>query len=105
MSDPHQEITAEAEIEALIGVAEGCRKVTAAIAGGVLLVLTLTGLLRVAPVALVTGITAVLGSIALFGSHTSTLEQVTTAIKAHEARRVELIGKLDFQNVGVNEGT
>ena len=105
MPDPRHEIAEiEAEIEALIRVADRCRKVIvlaklAAIAGGLLLAFTLTGLVPLGPLGLVMAITAVLGGIALFGSHTRTLAQVTTTIKAHEARRAELIDGMALQIV------
>src|SRR5215210_6190637 len=80
MSDPQQEIAdLEAEIEALACAAERCRKVIALSkvatgAGGLMLVVILTGLIRVGPAALVLAITSGLGGLAVFGSHTSTRE-------------------------------
>ena len=106
MSDPQQEIAdLEAEIDALTRAAERCRKIIvlskiATGAGGLLLVLILTGLLRGGPMALVLAITAGLGGVALFGSHTSTRDEIATRIRAHEARRAELIDGMALQNAG-----
>ena len=111
MLNSHQEIAdLEAEIDELAHAAERCRKVivlakVATGAGGLLLVVTLVGLFRSGPTALVLAITAVLGGLALFGSHTSTRDQIMTKIRAREARRTQLIGELDLRDVEANEGT
>ena len=116
MPDPHQEIDdLEAEIDELAHAAERCRKVivlakVATGAGGLLFALTLIGLVRSGPGAWVLVITAVLGGLALFGSHTSTRDQITAKLRAREARRAQLIGELDLHDVGgrdveANEGT
>ena len=110
MLDPHQEIAdLEAEIDELADAAERCRKVIVLAkvmtgAGGLLFVVTLIGLVRSGPVALVLAITGVLGGLALFGSHTSTRDQITAKLGAREARRAQLIGELDLRDVGANEG-
>ena len=110
MPDPHQAIAdLEAEIDELADAAERCRKVivlarVAAGVGGVLFAITLVGLFRSGPTALVLAITAVLGGLALFGSHTSTRDQILTKIRAREARRAQLIGELDLRDVEANEG-
>jgi hypothetical protein len=110
MLNSHQEIAdLEAEIDELADAAERCRKVivlarVATGAGGLLLVVTLVGLFRSGPTALVLAITAVLGGLALFGSHTSTRDQIMTKIRAREARRAQLIGELDLRDVEANEG-
>ncbi len=88
MLNSHQEIAdLEAEIDELAQAAERCRKVivlakVATGAGGLLLVVTLLGLFRSGPTALVLAITAVLGGLALFGSHTSTRDQIRAKIGA-----------------------
>ena len=110
MLNSHQEIAdLEAEIDELADAAERCRKVivlarVATGAGGLLLVVTLVGLFRSGPTALVLAITAVLGGLALFGSHTSTRDQITAKLGAREARRAQLIGELDLRDVEANEG-
>ena len=108
--EPHQEIAdLEAEIDELADAAERCRKViahakAATVTGGLLFVIALIGLVRSGPGALVLAITAVLGGLALFGSHTSTRDQILTKIRAREARRAQLIGELDLRDVEANEG-
>src|SRR5215213_2202371 len=105
MSDPQQEIRdLEAEIEALTQAAERCRKVivlskVATGAGGLMLVFILTGLVWVGPAVLVLAITALLGGVALFGSHTSTREEIAVRIRAQEARRAALIDAMVLQPV------
>jgi hypothetical protein len=82
MYDPQQAMSdLEAEIEALAHAAERCRKIIVLSkvvtgAGSLLLVLTVSGLIQGGPVSLVLAITAVLGGIALFGSNTSTRDQI-----------------------------
>jgi hypothetical protein len=110
MPDPHQETAdLEAEIDELAHAAERCRKVialakAATVTGGLLFVIALIGPVRFGPVALVLAITAVLGGLALFGSHTSTRDQIMAKIRAREARRAQLIGELDLRDVEANEG-
>ena len=108
--EPHQEIAdLEAEIDELIHAAERCRKVialakAATVTGGLLFVIALIGLVRSGPGALVLAITTVLGGLALFGSHTSTRDQIMAKIRAHDARRAQLIGELNLHDVGAKEG-
>jgi hypothetical protein len=105
MSDLLQEIAdLEAEIDALARAAERCRKVIvlakmATGAGSLLLILALVGLIRVGPMALVLAITAVVGGVALFGSHQSTRDEIAARIRAHEARRAELIDAMGLQTI------
>ena len=105
MPDARDEIAAiEEEIEALARRAEQCRKIglaaRAATALGVaLLILLLVGALGHAPLALVLGIGALLGGLALQGSNRSTLEEVREAIRALEARRAALIGGMSLRLV------
>jgi hypothetical protein len=109
MLNSHQEIAdLEAKIDALADAAERCRKVIAlarmaAGVGGVLFAITLLGLFRSGPTALVLAITGVFGGLALFGSHTSTRDQIRSKLGACEARRAQLIGELDLRDVGANE--
>ena len=110
MPDPHQETAdLEAKIDELAHAAERCRKVialakAATVTGGLLFVIALIGPVRFGPVALVLAITGVFGGLALFGSHTSTRDQITAKLGACEARRAQLIGELDLRDVGANEG-
>jgi len=89
----------------LARAAERCRKVIAfsklaSGAGCLLLALILSGLIRLGPTALILAITSGLGGLALFGSHTTTLNEIAARISAHEARRAALIDAMALQIVG-----
>ena len=58
------------------------------------------GALGFDPTILIGAIAAVVGGIVVFGSNTSTLKQTTTAMKAAEAYRTELISRMDLRVVG-----
>jgi prefoldin subunit 5 len=97
-----------AEIEALIAelaeAAEQCRKFVlaskVAIAGGAaLLIVTVLGLPGSGPVAALGSIALILGGIVSLGSNISTLRQTEAAIGAAEARRSDLIGRIDLRVV------
>ena len=98
---PDQIARLEAEIERLAGVAEGCRKfilaAKGAIAiGAILLVATLTGLLRFDQTVVLVSIAAVLGGIVVLGSNSTTLQQTLAGIAKAEALRSQLIGQIEF---------
>ena len=103
MSDlPEQIAELEAEIEELFEAAERCRKIMMAArvmiaAGGLLLMIIVFGLFRREPVTFVAALTAILGGMVLLGSNKSTLEEIMSLIKTHEARRAQLINALRFQ--------
>jgi hypothetical protein len=104
--DPTDEISQiEARLEALAEKAEQCRKIImvskAAIAAGALLLLVMMlGLFGSGATAALGSIAAVLGGIVSLGSNTSTLQQTMAAMSAAEARRSELIGRIDLRVVG-----
>ena len=90
----------EADIEALAEVVERCRKVTltskvAIAAGGIWLLALTLGAIRFDAMAMIASMALVIGGIVVFGSNTSTSKQTTVAIKAAEARRAELIDKIN----------
>jgi hypothetical protein len=92
-------------IEELADVIERCRKIIliskAAIAAGATLVLAIIiGAVGLDATVLVGAIAAVIGGAVVFGSNTSTLKQTTTAMNAAEARRTELIERIDLRVVG-----
>ena len=103
--DPNDEIAEiEARIEELAEIAERCRKYILAskiaIGGGpVLLLITMLGLFGTAQAAALGSIALVLGGIVSLGSNVSTLRQTESAIGAAEARRSELIGRIDLRLV------
>ena len=103
MTDPHEEIAAlESQIAELSEAVEQCRKIrivakAVTAAGNLLLVVTVLGMVGVGAVALVLGIAAILGGLALLGSNERTHEEIATSIKAYEAKRAELIDGLPFQ--------
>jgi hypothetical protein len=95
----------EAEIDELTGVIERSRKVglianSAIVVGAMWLLASTVGALSFDPVALISAIAAVIGGIVLFGSNTSTSKQAAARIKAAEARRAELIGRIELRPVG-----
>src|SRR5687768_17316397 len=102
MLDQHELIAdLEAEIERLRDDAERCRKIARAAkaAVGVGLGCLALSLLSLRPVALVVGVALVLGGLALYGSNRSTLAEIVLRIKTAEARRAELIDRLELQIV------
>ncbi|MFD2181502.1 hypothetical protein [Rhodoplanes azumiensis] len=94
----------EDEIERLAAVAESCRKfmlaARAAIAfGAVLLAGTVLGLWTADPLALLGGLTAVIGGIVVHGSNAGTLRQSQDALLAVETRRDALIDDMALRLV------
>jgi hypothetical protein len=110
--EPREQILRlEARIEELAGAIESCRKIIVAakaamVLGGLLILATLAGAITSDPTVTLGAIAAIIGGIVLFGSNTSTLEQATAALKAAEADRAELIGRIDLRVVeGRNGGS
>src|SRR5215213_4192307 len=102
MLDQHQLVAdLEAEIEGLRDSAERCRKIDMAAKAvmGVGVALLLISFLWFSASALVIGIAAVLGSVALVGSNRGTLGEITAAIRLAEARRAEVIDSLELETV------
>jgi hypothetical protein len=104
-ADPHDQIAQlEAQIESLAETVEGCRKIMlvakVALAGGALLVLAmLFGAVRTDLASLSGATAAVLGGIVLLGSNRSTADQALAKMRKAEARRAELIDRLDLRPV------
>jgi hypothetical protein len=105
-ADLHEQILRiEAYIEELADVVESCRKIIlvskfAAGAGGVLILAIIIGAVGFNATVMIGAIAAVVGGTVVFGSNKSTLKQTTTDMKAAEARRAELISKMDLRVVG-----
>ncbi|UQD77387.1 hypothetical protein JEY40_26810 [Bradyrhizobium japonicum] len=103
--DPSDEISdIEDRIEALAEVSERCRKYILASkiaigSGAALLLITILGLLGTGQTAALGSIALVLGGIVSLGSNISTLRQTDEAIRAAEALRAQLIGKIDLRMV------
>ena len=91
----------EAEIDGLRDSAERCRKIdiVAKAVIGIGVGLLVIGFLWFSASALVIGIAAVLGPVALVGSNRGTLGEIITGIRLAEARRVEVIDSLGLQTV------
>ena len=103
-----QILSLEAQIEELAETIESCRKIIviskAVIAVGGMLIVTVTlGVVRFDPAVMIGAIAAVIGGTVVFGSNTSTSKQTTAAMKAAEARRAELISRIDLRVVGSGE--
>jgi hypothetical protein len=103
--DPIDEISRiEAQLEELAEVRERCRKIIlvskAAIAVGIaLLLFMMLGLFGSEQVAVIGSIAVVLGGIVSFGSNISTLQQTMAAMSAADARRSDLISRMDLRVV------
>ena len=104
--NPSDEIARiEAELEELAEVSERCRKIIliskAVIAGGVaLLLFMILGSFGSNQVVGLGSIAVVLGGIVSLGSNVSTLQQTIAAMSAAEARRSDLISRIDLRVVG-----
>jgi hypothetical protein len=109
-NDLHDEILRlEAKIEEFTGAIERCRKAmlvskVAIAAGGLWLLAFTFGAIGFDPMAMIAAISAVIGGTVVFGSNTSTSKQAAVDIKAAEALRAELIGKISLRMVGEAEG-
>ena len=105
-ADLHEHIARlEIRIEDLAETIERCRKAIliakiVLVLGAIVIITMMLGLIRFDPVGVLAAITGVIGGTVVFGSNTSTLEQTSAALKAAEAERVELIGRIDLQVVG-----
>ena len=97
----------EAHIEDLADVIERCQKISliskAAMAAGTLILAIIIGAVGFDPTVMIGALAAVIGGTVVCGSNTSTLKQTTTAMKAAEAHRAELINRMDLRVVGDGE--
>ena len=72
-----------------------------AIVGGLIWILaTILGVITFVPAAVITAIAAMIGGVVLFGSTTTTSKEISAAMRASEARRAELIGRMQLRVVG-----
>jgi hypothetical protein len=95
----------ELQIETLSGELERCRKISIAarffIGGAALwLALALLWIVPFGPTAFVATLAAGLGGIVLLGSNATTWEQTEASLKAAQAARGDLIGRIELRVVG-----
>ena len=104
--DLHEQILhIETHLEDLTDVIERCRKITviskaAIAAAGTLIFAVIIGAVGFDPTVMIGAVAAVIGGTVVYGSNKSTLKQSTTAMKAAEAHRAELISRMDLRVVG-----
>ena len=109
-NDLHEQVLQiEAHIEQLADVIERCRKIiliskAAVVVGGTLILATIIGAIGFDPTIMIGAIAAAIGGTVVFGSNMSTLKQTVTNMKAAEAHRTELIGRMDLRVVGDGAG-
>jgi hypothetical protein len=108
--DLHEQVLQiEAHIEQLADVIERCRKIiliskAAVVVGGTLILATIIGAIGFDPTIMIGAIATAIGGTVVFGSNMSTLKQTVTNMKAAEAHRTELIGRMDLRVVGDGAG-
>lgn len=104
--DPRDQIARlESRLEELADSMTRCRKIKLisqiAIAGGAIWLLVATiGIIGFNPIAMMAAISGVIGGIVMYGSNTTTTQEVEAAIKESEAERIALIGSLHLRVVG-----
>jgi hypothetical protein len=103
--DLHEQILhIETHIEQLADVIESCRKFiliskAAMATGGTLILAVIIGAVGFDSTIMIGALAAVIGGTVVCGSNKSTLKQSTTAMKAAEAHRADLINRLDLRVV------
>jgi hypothetical protein len=65
--------------------------------GGILMAATTLGVVTFDPMVMVAGLAALLGGVVVFGSNTSTANQLSECMTSAEAQRAALIGRLDIR--------
>ncbi len=109
MTDPHDEIVRlEARIDELADKLESCRKFilvgrVAVVAGAVILLAMIFGVIRFDPTVMAAAGAAVLGGIVAAGSNSSTAKEAATEMRAAEASRTVLIGQIELRVVPGSE--
>jgi hypothetical protein len=108
-ADPRDQIARlEARLEELADAMARCRKIKLisqiAIAGGAIWMAAATiGIIGFDPVAMMAAIAAVIGGTVMYGSNTTTSQEIDAAIKDAEADRAALISGLKLRVVGEGE--
>jgi hypothetical protein len=104
--EPIDEISRiEEQLEQLAELSERCRKAiliskAAIVVGVVVPLLMMIGLFGSNAVVAIGSIAVLLGGIVSLGSNVSTLQQTMAAMRAAEALRSDLIGRIDLRVVG-----
>ena len=107
--DPRDQIARlEIRLEELAEAMARCRKIRlisqiAIAGGGIWLVAATIGVIGFDPVAFMAAIAAVIGGTVMYGSNTTTSQEIEAAIQDAEADRAELIGMLKLRVVGEGE--
>ena len=107
--DPRDQIARlEIRLEELAEAMARCRKIRlisqiAIAGGGIWMVAATIGVIGFDPVAFMAAIAAVIGGTVMYGSNTTTSQEIDAAIKDAEADRAELIGMLKLRVVGEGE--
>ncbi len=97
----------EARIEELAELIERCAKISLAAkiavgAGAAWIALTLLGFVTFEPAAVIAALAAMIGGVVLLGSNATTWTQMQAAMRASEALRADMIGRLQLTVVGGN---
>jgi hypothetical protein len=100
----------EAHIEALTAAIERCRKLSLtakiAIGAGVAwIALTLLLVIPYVPYMTIGALAAVIGGVVLLGSNATTWTQTESTLRASEAMRADMIGRLELRVVGEESRT
>src|SRR5581483_1630098 len=104
--DPRDEILRlEERIEGLAETLERCRKIMliarGAISAGLALIVAMPlGLLRSDGLPILAALCLLLGGVVALGSNRSTRDEAAAALKAAEAERADLIGRIELRLVG-----
>jgi hypothetical protein len=105
-SDLHNEILRlEDRIDDLAEAMARSRRISQiskiAIVGGSMWILgTILGAVSFIPAAVITAMAAIIGGVVLFGSTTTTSKETAAEMQATEAKRAELIGRMQLRVVG-----
>jgi hypothetical protein len=103
--EPREQISElEVQIGELADALERCRKTALASKaamglGAVLTAATTLGVVTLDPMVMVADLATLLGGVVVFGSNTSTVNQLSESMRSAEAQRAALIGQLDIRLV------
>ena len=109
--EPREQISElEVQIEELTDALERCRKTALASKaamglGGILMAATTLGVVTYDPMMMVAGLAALLGGVVVFGSNTSTANQLLESMRSAEAQRLNICLVEDPPQIGIPDGT